>query len=229
VLRAADAEDEDLDPDMVAALVNRYAQEAAKAHSHLPALIRRAVQKATSPNDLPDWEDLRRAHDLPVEHEGIWEDLWEELLERGWDQVERRQRARNPYDIGYALAPRSPSLPVGALSAAQEYQEQGRRLRRRADDAHATLEASRAEEVLARVGREQIGTPTGLRLGLAVLALLAALQLVLPLLFLAPTPATLTRGESAGLVAAFVTGLVALFGYLLHYAGRLTQASPTRR
>jgi sterol desaturase/sphingolipid hydroxylase (fatty acid hydroxylase superfamily) len=106
--------------------------------------------------------------------------------------------------------------------------QQEQRLVRLVDEARAVADRQNVETRAAREARSMISRPPGLAAGLVVLALLTAATVVVPLLFLAPTPATLSYGGGVAIVALFLAAVVLLFGYMVSHVYRIRTLSSDR-
>jgi hypothetical protein len=60
-----------------------------------------------------------------------------------------------------------------------------------------------------------------------VLAFLTLMSVVVPVLYLAPSPAELTYGQAVAIVASFFLGILVLFAYMAHHVYRLRSLSGT--
>ncbi|MEV5966131.1 hypothetical protein AB0L70_30460 [Kribbella sp. NPDC051952] len=163
---------------------------------------------------LDSWSEFRRGKQLPVSVEIIWEALYNLIA----DELEERARSHVSY-----LTPTSMRGIIGSngVQMAKEIE----RLRGFVDVARAQTDRQRVETSMAREARARISRPPGLAAGLVVLALLTLATVVVPILFLAPTPATLSYGGGVGIVALFLAAVVVLFGYMTWHVYRLRKLS----
>jgi hypothetical protein len=150
----------------------------------------------------PEWTSFSRGRQLPIRIEQVWAGVYDILASR-----REIDRARS------------------SIYDAQEEQ----RLVRLVDQAHAAAVRLTVETEAAHEARSMISRPPGLAVGLVVLAVLTCATVVPSLLLLAPTPATLSYGEGAAIVALFLAAVVLLFGYMVFHVYRLRKLSSDGR
>jgi hypothetical protein len=126
---------------------------------------------------------------------------------------------------------RMPMVPLGARGVPHNADWESIRARRR-DDLAATLERAEqhVEDVKSEVrrfrqARNAIVRPRGLGLGLAILGYFALVGIVVPIWLLSRGPTDLTPRMGGWVLAGFLSGLLALFGYMTILALRLSRGA----
>lgn len=178
-------------------------------------------------NDHAYWDDFAREHNIHAEIDEMWEYLYIKICNQRPSTEENR----------YFTVPVIDPATMGIVSIPE--QNRRRDIRNRLTD---TRDADRAEVrrlvaalAAAVTARDSLEQPPGLITGLAVLAFLTVTSVVIPVLLLAPTPATLTYGQSVTVVGLYIGGIVALFIYLgshvyrLHVLRATVSTSPLKR
>ena len=166
------------------------------------------------------WVDFARQHDVRSEIDEMWEYAYIGVCEE-------RPASYDMGGLGSFRAPMPDKATLGLVSVPEQNRRRDHRNRlidaRDVDRAEVRrLEAELNAAVIARESQEQ---PPGLVVGLVVLAFLTVTSVVVPVLLLAPTPATLTYRESVLVVALFIVGIVVLFVYLGSHVYRLLRLS----
>lgn len=164
-------------------------------------------------NEHAYWEDFARQHKIHPEIDEMWEFLYIEICKQ------RPSTEEKPYFSVPTIDPAT----MGIVSIPE--QNRRRDIRNRLTDARdvdrAEVRRLRAALSVVVAERDSLEQPPGLVSGLVVLALLTVTSVVIPVLLLAPTPATLTYGESTAVVGLFIGGIVTLFAYLGSHVYRL--------
>lgn len=159
------------------------------------------------------WEDFARQHNIHPEIDEMWELLYIEVCKQ------RPSAEAKPYFSVPVIDPAT----MGIVSIPE--QNRRRDIRNRLTDARDVDRAEVRRLVAALAAavteRDSLEQPPGLVSGLVVLAFLTVTSVVIPVLLLAPTPATLTYGESTAVVGLFIGGIVTLFVYLGSHVHRL--------
>jgi len=162
-------------------------------------------------NDHAYWYEFAREHDIHPEIEEMWEYFYIELCKE-------RQSTRG-YFNGPVLDPAT--MGIVSLPEQNQLRDTHNRLIEARDADQAEIRRLESELSSAVRERDSMEQPPGLVAGLAVLALLTVTTVIIPVLLLAPTPATLTYPESVAVVGIFIGGIVVLFLYLGSHVHRL--------
>ncbi len=175
------------------------------------AEARRVVDADRFWDAIPDgpkhqtWPEFKRGRNIITEVDELWQTY---------------------YDAKVAQKKRKASLgsfvPIAAFRPPTAWQPNARkRLVQIRDETVGKAEALKAELRLADENRARISRPPGLRLGLVVLGFLTVASVVVPVLYLAPSPAELSYREATFIVASFFLGILVLFGYMGYHVYRL--------
>lgn len=163
------------------------------------------------------WEDFAKQHGVRSEVDEMWEFYYIEVC---------KERPA-VYQAGNITIPMLDTATLGIVSVAE--QNRRRDVRNRLIDARDLdrAEVRRLEVELAGAvtARESLEQPPGLVVGLLVLAFLTITSVIVPVLLLVPTPASLTYRQGVGVVGLFVAGIVVLFAYLGSHVYRLLRLS----
>jgi hypothetical protein len=137
----------------------------------------------TGESSLDPWSEFRRGRQLPISVEQVWAGFYDKVAE-ALEELARKQETFRLLTVSNRI-----------ISSSSVYNTQDRnRLRGIVDEAREQADRQRVETAAARDARSRISRPPGLAAGLVVLALLTVANVVVPVLFLVPTPATLSYG-----------------------------------
>lgn len=180
-------------------------------------------------HDLDTWSDFKRARKLPIAVDQVWSGVYDIVAGGREEEAQKRDEAAKnnlPFSVSSFATLRIRSR---LLSNDGTFNRDDRnRLVRLTDEARALTDSLRVEVAAAQDARSRISRPPGLAAGLVVLALLTIATVVVPVLFLVPTPATLTHREGVAVVATFLSAVVVLFGYMIWHVIQLRQLSSTK-
>lgn len=197
---------EEFSADAVTEAAEEFNVEAKRARAFNWALVPHQDEHAY-------WDDFAGQHNIHPEIDEMWEFLYIEICKQ------RPSAEEKPY---FNVPPIDPAT-MGIVSIPE--QNRRRDIRNRLTDARdvdrAEVRRLVAALAVAVTERDSLEQPPGLVSGLVVLALLTVTSVVIPVLLLAPTPATLTYGESTAVVGLFIGGIVTLFVYLGSHVHRL--------
>lgn len=203
---AAKLSEEELSTETVAEATKEFNAEAKHVHAF-------GWNVVPYRNDHAYWDEFKRDHNIHPEIDEMWEYLYIEIC---------KQRPSTEQH-GHFTVPTIDPATMGIVSIPE--QNRRRDIRNRLTDARdvdrAEVRRLVAALTAAVAARDSLEQPPGLITGLAVLALLTVTSVVVPVLLLAPTPATLTYGESVAVVGLFIGGIVTLFIYLGSHVYRL--------
>jgi len=190
--------------------------EMTTALSHLRAVVPEQEAQA-------QWSAFKRGRHLPVGNESVWLAAYEFI-----SQARRSAAQKKGPTLMYGL--NVPSLGVLPESTVRRLglhkRDARRRLQEFFDEAKAEKSAVVRQLAIAREDRARIIKPKGLISGLLVLAYLAAVSIVLPVLLLTPAPATLSDTQAIIVSSFFLSGIVVLFVYMGWLASRLRDGKP---
>lgn len=163
------------------------------------------------------WEDFARQHGVRPEVGEMWEFFYVEVC----------NERPAVYQTGNFTIPMMDPASLGIVSVPE--QNRRRDVRNRLIDARDVdrAEVRRLEVDLAAAvtARESLDQPPGLVVGLLVLSFLTITSVIVPVLFLAPAPASLTYRQGVAVVGLFVTGIVVLLAYFGSHVYRLLRLS----
>jgi hypothetical protein len=159
------------------------------------------------------WDDFAREHGVRADIDEMWEFVYVELC---------RERPAQ-YQAGNITIPMMDTAILRIVSVPE--QNRRRDVRNRLIDARdldrAEVHRLEVELAAAVTARESLEQPPGLVVGLLILAFLTITSVIVPVMFLAPSPASLTYRQAAVVVGLFIAGIVVLFAYLGSHAYRL--------
>ncbi len=169
----------------------------------------------------PGWEEFRRSQaKLP---ETSWEEIWGMVYT---DLITPPQPPWNPYQLHGMTPADVESMRALALSRPVEYRavDMQHRDALQTDLGRAVQQAEDLESEVQRLrrAREAIVRPKGLGLGLVILGYFTLTGVVVPIWLMSRAPQRLT--PTLGLVTflLFFSGLIALLGYMVFLALRLS-------
>ncbi|GAB4077240.1 hypothetical protein [Nostocoides australiense] len=168
------------------------------------------------PSNYPTWDEARR-HFPQHNVSPVWEGVWAWRSQVDWESLPSLERG--------LLGPLNQPKPQ---AVSQSYDQ---RAFRQAAMAQATnaLSVTHAEESMARRALNDTASPRGLVLGLLVLAILTITTVIVPVLYLVPSPAHLTYSSALAITGTFFVGIFVLLTYLAGWAWTLIRGrnSPT--
>ncbi|MEE6296625.1 hypothetical protein [Georgenia wangjunii] len=164
-------------------------------------------------NNHAYWDDFARENNIRPQIGEMWEYLYIEIC----------KKRRPPEQPGRLGLPAMDMATMGIVSVPE--QNRRRDIRNRLIDARdldrAQVRRLEVELAAAVTARDSLEQPPGLVTGLAVLAFLTVTSVIVPVLLLAPTPATLTYRGALGVVGLFIAGIAVLLLYLGTHVHRL--------
>jgi hypothetical protein len=171
------------------------------------------------PGDLTSgltWKDFQKANPgLPISIEEAWEiKFWSRL-------APPRTPQSNPLS---AFQPRLPSMIKTPDTVILRRDARRDELRAQDERALHRLEDLEGEVERLRLARDVIVKPRGLAIGLLILSFFTVVGVVVPLFIMSERPEDLSRGMANTVFGLFLTGLVALLGYMGGLAVRLTKS-----
>lgn len=173
--------------------------------------------------DQPEWEEFKLGKSFPIQYEELWEHVYDAIADAIRGAIEEEEAASRPPALGRMFGVTG-GLHLPPVAMPRFASASGRpRLQNRVDQANAEVATLRAELGIAMESLNRTVSPAGLVIGLVMLTYLAVTTLVVPLLFLTPTPATLSPSESSWFLAWFLSGVLALLAYLAWDALRLVR------
>jgi hypothetical protein len=195
--------------------IRQIAAEMTAALSHLRDLVPEQEEQER-------WRGFKRGRHLSVGNESVWLAAYEFISEA------RRSAARKVRSSLYGFnVPSLVGMPESALLGLGSHRRDARRrLQEFLDMAKAEESAVGRQLAIAVEDRARIIKPKGLISGLLVLAYLAAVSIVLPVLLLTPAPATLSDTQAIIVSSFFLSGIVVLFVYMGWLASRLRDGKP---
>ncbi len=201
-----------LTDDQLAEAVQSIATEFDKAGR----LLRELVASSAEDNDHPDWKEFKRSkkEQLPTTN---WDEVWEIAYKALVSPPRPGRRSLLP-DYGVTPLSFAPTIPeYVALEA------------RRRDDLRADIERAKqqVEDIAGEVARLQrardaIVRPKGLGWGLVVLSFFTAGGVIIPIWLMSRAPRRLTAHLGEVVFWLFLAGLLALLGYMVVLALRLS-------
>lgn len=201
---------EEIHPDALDEVVAQFNAEAARVMAFDWDLVPQAAE-----HDY--WEDFAKQHGVRREIDEMWEFLYIEFCKK---RPAKRQAG------GFTI-PVMDMATMGIVSVPE--QNRRRDARNRLIDSRdldrAEVRRLEVELTAAVAARESLEQPPGLVVGLLVLAFLTVTSVIVPVLLLAPAPASLTYRQGVGVVGLFVAGIVVLFAYLGSHVYRLLRLS----
>lgn len=179
-----------------------------------------AVYRVSDESDgqPPSWPELRGQF---PQHEVS--SLWEWVCR--WRQGRIRQPGETTGRLSLTPGTRTdewgPSPDMAVRLASMQPDDPRDRRKGLLDEARRTVELEQIQVQQAREALDEVARPGGLILGLSVLVVLTVTTVVVPVLFLVPTPADLTWTGGAWIVGTFFLGLTTLLLYLGWWARAL--------
>jgi hypothetical protein len=168
--------------------------------------------------EFPDWEEVRRSHkeQLP---ETNWEQVWEVTYQK---LITPPQPPWNPYHIRSLNIPPSsfvmPTPPEYGVLRAQRRDAMQANL----DRAERQVEDLESDVAHLTRAREAIVRPKGLGWGLVVLAYFTVSGVIFPIWLMSRPAERLTAHLGEVALWVFLSGLIALLGYMTVLALRLS-------
>ena len=190
--------------------IKQIAEEMTRALSQLPAMVPEQEEQG-------HWSDFKLGRQLPVGNDSAWRAAYEYISQiRRTDAHKVRSSFPFAFGIPSLVIPDSTLIGLGSRN-----RDARRRLQEFLDEAKAEKSAVGRQFAIAVEDRARIIKPNGLISGLLVLAYLAAVSIVLPVLLLTPGPAELSDTQAVVVSALFLSGIVVLFVYMGWLAWRL--------
>ena len=164
------------------------------------------------------WKDFQKANPgLPIGIEEAWEIKF-------WSRLAPPRTPQNHSNPLSAFQPRLPSMIKTPDTVILRRGARRDELRAQDERASHRLEDLEGEVERLRLARDAIVKPRGLAIGLLILSFFTVVGVVVPLFIMSERPEDLSREMANTVFGLFLTGLVALLGYMGGLAVRLTKS-----